>query len=294
MTRLVQHVYRHLPRSQLLRSAPALNGNVLSLASRRTYTRHSSFLTTSSHAHFSPRASQTPSSSIAPFSTSGPLLKKKDKKSQDSSPSKSEPAAASGASGADDPFDFSSLQDGITDAVARLKDDLSKLRAGGRFNPETIEGLRVNIPKAGGGKEALRLGSLAQVIPKGGRAVTVLVGEEEHIKPITTTIQSSNLSLTPQPDPHNPLQLNVPIPPPTQESRDKAVQDARAAMDKAAAAVKAARATLQKRLRDMKLKKVVRPDDLKKAGDQMEKVAEKGQTEVKEVFEGVRKVLEQR
>lgn len=61
---------------------------------------------------------------------------------------------------------------------------MSKLRAGGRFNPETIEGLRVNIPTGGGGsKETVRLGSLAQVIPKGGRAVTVLVGEEEVCAP---------------------------------------------------------------------------------------------------------------
>lgn len=65
-------------------------------------------------------------------------------------------------------------------------------------------------------------------------------------------------------------------------------------MDKAANAVRNSRATQQKRLRDMKLKKVARPDDLKKAGDQMEKVVDKGQKEVKEVFEGVKKALEQR
>lgn len=65
-------------------------------------------------------------------------------------------------------------------------------------------------------------------------------------------------------------------------------------MDKAANAVKNSRASQQKRLRDMKLKKTVRPDDLKKAADQMEKVAEKGQKEVKDVFEGVKKALEQR
>jgi ribosome recycling factor len=65
-------------------------------------------------------------------------------------------------------------------------------------------------------------------------------------------------------------------------------------MDKAANAVRNARGAQQKRLREMKLKKVSRPDDLRKAGEAMEKVAEKGQKEVKEVFEGVRKVLEQR
>lgn len=112
----------------------------------------------------------------------------------------------------------------------------------------------------------------------------------QHIKPITTAIASSNLSLNPQHDAHNPLQLNVPIPPPTKESREQAVKDAKAAMEKASHAVRNARAALNKNLKGMK--KTVRPDDLRKALEQMEKVAEKGQKEVKDVFDGARKAFE--
>jgi hypothetical protein len=57
-----------------------------------------------------------------------------------------------------------------------LKDDLSKLRAGGRFNPELLENLRVQPDKNSQSK--VRLSDVAQVVPK-GRTVQVLVGEKD-------------------------------------------------------------------------------------------------------------------
>ena len=54
-----------------------------------------------------------------------------------------------------------------------------------------------------------------------------------------------------------------------------------------------ARGAQQKKLRAMGLAKTVRPDDLKKAGDKMEKLVEGGYGEVKKVVEGAKKVLEQ-
>jgi len=84
-----------------------------------------------------------------------------------------------------DPYDFSTLESGIAKAVERLKDALGKLRAGGRFNPEIIERLKVQL-KAGEGRqgekvkiETVDVGDLAQVVPKGGRSVVVLVGDED-------------------------------------------------------------------------------------------------------------------
>ena len=43
----------------------------------------------------------------------------------------------------------------------------------------------------------------------------------------------------------------------------------------------------------MELKKAVRPDDLKKAHKEMEKVVEKGHTDVKKVVDAARKAMEQ-
>lgn len=110
------------------------------------------------------------------FSTSPSLLKKKDKKSKgggsESASSSSEPAV-----GGEDPFDFSAFEDSIKRAIETLKTDVSKIRTGGRLNPEVIENFKVVVDKSK--KETVRLGDLAQVIPKGGRMVTVLVGDEE-------------------------------------------------------------------------------------------------------------------
>lgn len=50
---------------------------------------------------------------------------------------------------------------------------------------------------------------------------------------------------------------------------------------------------MQKRLRAMELKKTVRPDDLKKAHKEMEKLVEKGHTGVKTAVDAARKLMEQ-
>lgn len=43
----------------------------------------------------------------------------------------------------------------------------------------------------------------------------------------------------------------------------------------------------------MQKKKEARPDDIRKAHDQMEKVVEKAQKDIKDTFESARKVMEQ-
>lgn len=60
----------------------------------------------------------------------------------------------------------------------------------------------------------------------------------------------------------------------------------------AGASIRNARGAQQKKLRAMQLAKSARPDDLKKAGAQMEKVVEKGTAEVKRIVDGAKKVLD--
>jgi ribosome recycling factor len=57
--------------------------------------------------------------------------------------------------------------------------------------------------------------------------------------------------------------------------------------------VRNARGAMQKRLRTMELKKVVRPDDLKKAHKEMEKIVENGVGDVKKIVDAARKTMEQ-
>jgi ribosome recycling factor len=116
----------------------------------------------------------------------------------------------------------------------------------------------------------------------------------QHVKPIISSIQGSkDLNFQPQQDHHNALQLNVPIPPPTKESRDLALGAAGKAGERAIAGIRDARAAMQKRLRAMELKKVARPDDLKKAHKDMEKAVEKGNADVKKIVEAAKKAMEQ-
>jgi len=116
-----------------------------------------------------------------PFATTASLSKKnankatKNRDAPDSFASTKSSTIASEAANSS-PDDFSDLEANIAKAHAQLKDDLSKLRAGGRFNPEVVENLRVALSKDA--KETVRLGDLCQVVPR-GRVLQVLVGEKD-------------------------------------------------------------------------------------------------------------------
>ncbi|KAH8679821.1 ribosome recycling factor-domain-containing protein [Tricladium varicosporioides] len=225
--------------------------------------------------------------SLRNFSNSSVLHKKKSRADREQAAE-----AAENAEPVEDPFDFSILDASIAKALDRLSNDLSKLRTGGRFNPEVLENLRVHLNK--NSKKSERLSDLAQVLPKGGRMLMVLVGEKEHVHAVTTAIQGAkDINLQPQQDSENENQLNIPIPPPTKESRDLALSQASKTGETAKTAVQAARAVQQKRLRAMELKKTVRPDDAKKAHKEMEKIVEKGVGDVKKAVDAARKGMEQ-
>ncbi|KAJ9635089.1 ribosome-recycling factor [Coniosporium tulheliwenetii] len=189
----------------------------------------------------------------------------------------------------DEAFDFSTLEANILKAIEKLTHDLSQLRAGGRFNPEKLESLRVTLVK--GSKETVRLSDIAQVVPR-GRTISIIAGEAEHLKPLTSAIASSPYNLTPQPSPDSPTTLLVTVPPPTGESRQQALDAAHKAAETANLAVKNARAAHQKKLRSLEKARKVRPDDLQKAHKEMEAVVKRGGEEVKRITEGARRVLE--
>ena len=106
------------------------------------------------------------------FSYSPCVLKKKGRADREK-----EEAAAQPQGEIENPRDFSILEAGIEKALEKLQNDLSKLRTGGRFNPEILVNVRVHLNKDS--KATERLGDLAQVLPKGGRSVMILVGEKD-------------------------------------------------------------------------------------------------------------------
>lgn len=129
------------------------------------------------------------STSTHHFSSTHYLNKKASKPPKSAPNDKQAPPSSSSAAKAtasnDDPFDFTALEADIAAVLERLKADLAKLRAGGRFNPEVLENLRVQPDKSD--KQTVKLSDLAQVIPK-GRVVNVLVGEKEVLPSTTPSI----------------------------------------------------------------------------------------------------------
>ena len=78
------------------------------------------------------------------------------------------------ASGSD-PLDFADYNTAIARAHQGLKDELAKIKAGGK-NTEGIENVRVKLDK--NSKEVVKLGEVASVILR-GRNIAVLVGEKD-------------------------------------------------------------------------------------------------------------------
>lgn len=119
---------------------------------------------------------------IRTFSNTPATFKKGGKAAREASRAESSSSSSSSAAtaGSEDPFDFSALESDISDAVEKLKSDLSQLRQGGRFNPQVLESLRVQLKQGG----PVKLGDLAQVVPK-GRVVQVVVGEQEVCAPFS-------------------------------------------------------------------------------------------------------------
>lgn len=212
----------------------------------------------------------------------------------------------------DEAYDVSGLESQILKAIEKLTHELSQLRSGGKLNPDIVESLKVQLGTAGHGKETVRLGDIAQVVPR-GRVLNVICGEEgvcsdsirgmelqhvqaniyQHIKPITTAIAASPHSLTPlAPEPSNPLTIQVPLPPPTGESRRAAVESAVKAAERADKLIQQARQEHNKKLRKYDVNREVLPDDLQKAKKLMEDVVKKGHVEVKRISDGAKRVLE--
>ena len=114
----------------------------------------------------------------------------------------------------------------------------------------------------------------------------------QHVKPISSSILSSSLSLNPQLSPSSPLELTIQIPPPTAESRKQTVSQVLKAGTDAAGVIRMARGVHQKKLRAIGLAKTSGPDHLKRAQSKMEKMVEKASSDAKKITEDARKMLE--
>ncbi|KAL8967708.1 MAG: hypothetical protein Q9197_005289, partial [Variospora fuerteventurae] len=85
-----------------------------------------------------------------------------------------------------DPNDFSALEANIEKIVTGLRDDVRRIKPGG-VDVEAVGEIRVALKKAGGSavkggkagrKDVVKVGELAQVVPR-GRVLVLLVAEKE-------------------------------------------------------------------------------------------------------------------
>jgi ribosome recycling factor len=192
-----------------------------------------------------------------------------------------------------DPYDYTDLEAGIAKAIERLKAGIVRAKDVGRVGVSAVEGLEVDLPtKNSDAKSKARLGDIASVVPKGGRSLSVFAAEEAHVKPLMAAIRASSYSLTPQAPNAGELQITVPIPPVTAETRSQAAAEVKRYMEKAGTEVKGVRGDAQKRYRRMELEKLVIKDEIRKGHKGMEEVVKKAQEEIKRVGEAGIKALE--
>ncbi|PNP58553.1 hypothetical protein THARTR1_01569 [Trichoderma harzianum] len=274
----------------LSRTSSLANHGMRLLAQREA--RHlsgiSSLLPLTSVTHTT-RASHAPSS-VRPFSNSAPLLKKRkiagasnspssrDADSAAPSPSSSSPKADHGQPNPEDPLDFSSLTAAYVSIDAHFKTQLQAVLHGGRFNPDALGALSVAIKDDDGSKVTFPLRELAQIVPRSGRIISLLVNERDYIKPIMSAVQASkDFNQQPQRSDDNELELLLKVEMERKEDLVRRVKDAcQGWRDR----VRQARTKHEKALKDWKKNGTVLPDVVRKADKELQKLQDKKMKEI--------------
>ncbi|KAG5935254.1 hypothetical protein E4U60_003276 [Claviceps pazoutovae] len=148
------------------------------------------------------------------FHTSPPTFKKRKVAGSNNTSSSPESAAEKSAPNPEDPLDFSSLLAVFAATDAHFKAQLQTVLHGGRFNPDNLGALPVTVKpseEANGAHTTTTtfpLRELAQVVPRSGRTISLLVNDREYIKPIMSAVQASkDYNQQPQRSEDNDLEL---------------------------------------------------------------------------------------
>ncbi|KAL6863006.1 succinate semialdehyde dehydrogenase NADP+ linked [Amphichorda felina] len=244
--------------------------------------------------------------SVRPFSLSPSLHKKRKVAAPSNSPSRkdsapsnddhrsssSPPSSSSSSSGPqpdpEDPLNFSSLTAAWAPMDAHFKSQLHALLNGGRFNPESLGALAVSIKSSipaddGTGAsitsiDTFPLSELAQVVPRSGRTISLLVNDRDYIKPIMSAIQSSpDFNQQPQRSDDNDLELLLKI---EMERKEDVIRRLKDAAQTWRERVRHSRTKYDKVLKDWKKNKVLTPDMARKAETELQKVQNKKMKEI--------------
>ncbi|KAI0549681.1 ribosome recycling factor [Xylaria curta] len=168
----------------------------------------------------------------------------------------------------DEPLDFADVESRLQKHAEHFNSLLKKVRTGGRFDPDVVGALEVTVDKKTG--EVYPLRELAQVVPRGGRAVSLLVHEAGYVKPIMSAVQASpDFNQQPQRDPDNELELVLKIEP---EKRDELVKRVKAVAHEWRERIRAVRQKRDKLHATWKKDGVIGPDLKRTTDKELEKI----------------------
>ncbi|OTA75578.1 hypothetical protein M434DRAFT_88348 [Hypoxylon sp. CO27-5] len=225
------------------------------------------------------------------FHTSTPTYKKSGDK--DVKGKKREKAAANSHSSGDDddsnaggakhpspnpeePLDFADVESRIQRHDEHFREALKKLKTGGRFNPDIVGALRVQPDRKSGATYPLK--EVAQIVPRGGRTISILAHEEAYVKPIMSAVQASaDFNQQPQRDPDNELELILKIEP---ERRDDLLRRIKAMCHEWRERVRSVRQKRDKLHTTWRKDGVIGPDLKRTADKELDKVIKAKMAEI--------------
>ncbi|KAI4241745.1 MAG: hypothetical protein L6R40_004422 [Gallowayella cf. fulva] len=238
-----------------------------------------------------------------PFSTHPPLRKKQGGKGASKNTVAVNTAKLSGDNL--DPLDFSALETEIGQIAEKLKEDVQGIKPGG-INIEAVEDAKVVLKSVGlkdGRKATLQAQKIDRSLKGDSRDIAKERSETKelvrYMKPLGSTLVALNLSPLPSPPPssssstssHQSLEIHIPIPPTTAESRRSAITAVSTRGETALFELREARGAQKKRLRRMEMARKVGPDLLRKAEKELERVNKGGVGKVEKIVEERRKAL---
>ncbi|ATY59764.1 ribosome recycling [Cordyceps militaris] len=227
-----------------------------------------------------------------PFSTSHSLLKKRkpDAPSKSSPPSAPAPSnkgkgtAAGSSSGDFDPLDLDPVEAAFAEVDVHFQTQIQNVLHGGRFNPDQLGALAVSVKPdghGGGGEAAAELfplRELAQVVPRGGRTVSLLVNDKTYIKPIMSAVQASpEFNQQPQRAEDNELELLLRV---EMERPEELVRRVKEATQAWRERVRQARTKHEKALKEARKNGLLLPDALKKVEKEVQKLQDRKMKEI--------------
>ncbi|CAG9989884.1 unnamed protein product [Clonostachys byssicola] len=187
-----------------------------------------------------------------------------------------------------DPLDFSALITAFGPIDAHFKAQLQALSHGGRFNPTNLGALTVHVTShemaddASGTMttvaEDFPLSELAQIVPRSGRTISLLVHDRSYIKPIMSAVQASpDYNQQPQRSEDNDLELLLKV---EMERKEDVARRVKEATQLWRERVRAARTKHEKHIKDWQKKKTITTDLARKADKELQKLQDKKMKEI--------------